>query len=163
MDASGGGHGKDLDRMNDALRLWYAAFSELGRQFGVQHGMHGSDAAALVHITNAEDQGAPLTQAQLARRVGLTTPATSSLLNRLERAGHVERQRDRADRRVVTLRSTPEMHDRIRAFFQDVAHDVDEVATGYSPASIALFTQLLSAMTEVLQRHLDEKTTGRRD
>ncbi|NAZ75142.1 MarR family transcriptional regulator [Kineococcus sp. T13] len=76
----------------------------------VHHGMHGTDASALVHIVGAEERGEPLTQAELSRLVGLTTGATSSLLNRLEAVGHVERRRDRADRRVVTLRSTASMH-----------------------------------------------------
>ncbi|MET1005464.1 MAG: MarR family transcriptional regulator, partial [Propionibacteriaceae bacterium] len=107
-----------VEQMNEALRAWYAAFSDLSRQFALHLRMHSSDAAALVQIATAEDRGAPLTQTQLARRIGLTTPATSSLLTRLENAGHIERHRSRADRRIVTLKSTQAMHDEIHRFFR---------------------------------------------
>jgi MarR family transcriptional regulator, organic hydroperoxide resistance regulator len=152
----------ELVRMNEALRQWYAAFAQLEREFAIHQGLHGSDAAALVHITDAEDRGAPLSQAQLARRVGLTTPATSSLLNRLEHAGHVERHRSNDDRRVVTLRSTAAVHAEIERFFEDVGADVDRVAASHPPGSVPATTALLADITQVLQRHLGELESRRR-
>lgn len=149
---------EEREQMNEALRSWYAAFSDLGRQFALHLGMHSSDAAALVQITSAEDQGAPLTQTQLARRIGLTTPATSSLLNRLEGAGHIERHRNSTDRRVVTVRSTQVMHDEVHEFFRAVGEDVDEVVSMRPREVITEFTHLVTAMTTVLNHHLDEMT-----
>jgi DNA-binding MarR family transcriptional regulator len=151
-----------VERLNEAMRAWYVSFSELGRQFGLHLGMHSSDAAALVHIATAEDGGTPLTQSQLARRLGLTTPATSSLLNRLEDAGYVERHRNRTDRRVVTLRSTPGVHEEIDTFFRSVGQEVDQLIATRPDDQIAAFTRLLVDMTGVLNHHLDEKTTPQR-
>jgi DNA-binding MarR family transcriptional regulator len=139
--------------MNEALRSWHTAFSELGRQFAAHLGVHSSDAAALMQITAAEDRGAPLTQTQLAKRIGLTTPATSSLLNRLEDGGHIERHRSRADRRVVTLRSTRAMHDEVHRYFRVVGNDIDLAAAEYSDDTIDRLTSLITDMTKVLDRY----------
>lgn len=153
--------GDQTERMNEALRAWYAAFSDLGRQFSLHLGMHGSDAAALVEITTAEDQDAPLTQTQLARRIGLTAPATSTLLSRLEDAGHIERHRSRTDRRVVTLRSTPTMHDEVHRFFRSIGDDVDALTGAYPADTLSGFTGLITDMTAVMNQHLSRLTSDR--
>lgn len=137
-----------------ALRGWGALFGEMGRQFGVHAGMHGTDASALVHIINAEQHDRPLTQSELCRRIGLSSGATSSLLNRLESAGHVERRRDQADRRVVTLRSSPAVHEEVDNFFRAVADDLDKVIRAHLESDLREFTQILEEMSDSLERHL---------
>jgi hypothetical protein len=67
----------------------------------------GSDATALGQITWAAESGTPLSPAQLSRLLGMTTGATTILLNRLETAGHIRRSRESTDRRRVTLRPAP--------------------------------------------------------
>ena len=145
-------------RTVEVLRAWYRSFGELGRRFGTHLGMHTSDAAALVQITGAEERGTPLTQSQLSRRIGLTTPATSSLLNRLETAGHVTRTRDSADRRVVTVRSTPAVHEEVQDFFADVGRELDEIVSSYPPETVRAFEEMIGSMTAVLDRHADQRS-----
>jgi DNA-binding MarR family transcriptional regulator len=48
----------------------------------------------------------PLTMGELARRVGVTEKTITGLVDRLEAAGYLERERDREDRRVVRARLT---------------------------------------------------------
>ncbi|MFD0599520.1 MarR family transcriptional regulator [Catellatospora coxensis] len=45
----------------------------------------------------------PHHRGELAARLGLGAPATTSLIDRLQDAGHVERIRDPRDRRRITL------------------------------------------------------------
>ena len=144
-----------VERLNEALRLWSATFNDLGRQFGLHLHMHGTDASALLQITTAENRGKPLTQTQLARRVGLSTTATSTLLNRLESAGHIERIRSQKDRRVVTLRSTPRVHDDVQQFFQQVGEGLDRIASAHPVEELVSFTELLTGMTAELEHHLE--------
>lgn len=54
------------------------------------------------------DRFGEITAGQLAEEVGLTTGAATAMVDRLERAGLLERTRDRADRRKVLIRLTPE-------------------------------------------------------
>jgi len=48
----------------------------------------------------------PLTMGELSRRVGVTEKTGTGLVDRLEQEGHVARERDDADRRVVRARLT---------------------------------------------------------
>jgi DNA-binding MarR family transcriptional regulator len=125
------------DRLLAALRAHGTVFAELGRLFGDRTGLHTTDANALVEILSAQDRGAPLTQAALGNRVGLTAGATSSLLNRLEKAGHVIRVRDSVDRRVVTLRAADGVDEMVDRFFAPLVARVDAMMTGHSPEALA--------------------------
>lgn len=48
----------------------------------------------------------PLTMGELARRVAVTEKTVTGIVDRLERDGHLARERDAADRRVVRARLT---------------------------------------------------------
>jgi DNA-binding MarR family transcriptional regulator len=48
----------------------------------------------------------PLTMGELARRVAVTEKTVTGIVDRLERDGHLARERDRADRRVIRTRLT---------------------------------------------------------
>lgn len=48
----------------------------------------------------------PLTMGELARRVAVTEKTVTGLADRLERDGHLARERDPADRRIVRVRVT---------------------------------------------------------
>jgi DNA-binding MarR family transcriptional regulator len=49
----------------------------------------------------------PLTMGELARRVGVTEKTITGIVDRLELAAYLERERDREDRRVVRAKLTP--------------------------------------------------------
>ena len=148
--------GTQRDRLLGALREHGTAFAELGRHFGTRMGLHTTDANALVEILSAEDRGTPLTQADLSRRVGLTPGATSSLLNRLEKAGHVTRVRDNADRRVVTLRVTEGIDEMLGHFFHPLVDRIDTMLEGYSPEELAHVERFLSEYVATMNRYVGE-------
>lgn len=50
----------------------------------------------------------PLTMGELARRVAVTEKTVTGIVDRLERDGHLVRERDAGDRRVVRTRLTPQ-------------------------------------------------------
>ncbi|WP_433431483.1 MarR family winged helix-turn-helix transcriptional regulator [Nonomuraea sp. CA-141351] len=65
-------------------------------------GLNATDYYAL----NLLDLAGPLTSGELAVRTGLTTGATTRLIDRLEGSGYVRRAPDPADRRKVMVEST---------------------------------------------------------
>ena len=152
-DEAGGPEGQ-RDRLLEGLRAHGMAFAELGRHFGARMGLHTTDAQALVEILSAEDRGAPLTQAGLSQRVGLTPGATSSLLNRLEEAGHVTRTRDSADRRVVTLRATAGVEGMLDRFFDPLVDQADAMMKNYSPQALAEVERFLTDFVALMDRHI---------
>jgi MarR family transcriptional regulator, organic hydroperoxide resistance regulator len=134
------------------LRAFGAADSRLGREFAKQQHMHPTDAAAIVEILDAESRDAVLTPARLADRIGLTAGATSSVVNRLEAAGHVVRTRDHRDRRVVELHSTPRVHEDAAAFFSPVSAALDEALAGCTPDELDALVRTLTVLNDVVQR-----------
>ena len=154
--AASSGTDEQRDRLLVALREHGMAFAEFGRNFGARMGLHATDANAVVEILSAEERGTPLTQAGLAHRVGLTPGATSSLLNRLEKAGHVTRARDSADRRIVTLRATDGVDALLDRFFDPLVERVDEMMKDYSPEALAQAERFITDYVATMNRYLED-------
>ncbi len=117
--------GAHRERLLLGLRAFAGAYTELTRSFATWLGLHATDALALVEILTAEDGGVPLSPARLAERVGLSSGATATLVNRLEAAGYVVRSREHTDRRVVTLRAHATIAGPAREFFTPLAQRFD--------------------------------------
>ncbi|PZE76289.1 MarR family transcriptional regulator [Curtobacterium sp. MCBD17_019] len=98
------------------LRDWAVGFTELNQHLSTWMRLPTSDANALGNIIWADEAGTPLSPAELSRQIGMTSGATTVLLNRLEAAGHIVRSREGSDRRRVTLRPVREAREQARAF-----------------------------------------------
>ncbi|MCO8274950.1 MarR family transcriptional regulator [Actinoplanes sp. TRM 88003] len=147
------------DRLVAALHEHGMAYGELGRRFGAAIGLHVTDAIALVEILSAHERGVPLTQSALARRVGLTPGAMSSLINRLEGAGRIRRVRDTADRRVVTLHAGDNVDAPLERFFTPLADRMAEVMNRYPPEALAEFTRLLTDVCQTMDAYAEQLDT----
>lgn len=136
------------------LHAFGAADSALGRQFARQQQMHPTDAAAIVEILDAEQRSEFITPARLGERIGLTAGATSTLVNRLEGAGHVVRTRGHADRRLVGLHTTPQVHVDADAFFAPIGSALAAALAEYTPEEIDSFESILRRLTAVVDAEL---------
>ncbi len=142
------------DRVNDALRAYGATYAQLAREFAAREGLHSTDATALIEILAAEERGAPLSPARLSDRIGLTFGATSTLLNRLEAAGHIARSRVHADRRIVTLHSTPGIQVIADAFFEPLGEKIGAVMAGRSTQFLDEFARLLDDLRQTMEAYI---------
>ena len=129
------------------LRDWAVGFAELNQHLAAWMRLPGSDANALGQIIWADEQDTPLSPAQLGRQIGMTSGATTVLLNRLEAAGHIRRSREDADRRRVTLRPTPEARERAREFLAFAGGEVATTLRSTTPDELATVMAFLSRMT----------------
>jgi DNA-binding MarR family transcriptional regulator len=91
----------ELVRVN---RAYQAAVEKMDEAFCHMLGVNRTDGRCLDII----DQRPGLTAGELAQAVGLTAGAVTTVLDRLEARGFVERRRDPNDRRRVTVELTPE-------------------------------------------------------
>ena len=93
----------------------------------ILHGQAAAEAAGLgatdFYALNLLGALGPLTAGELAHRTGLTSGATTRLIDRLEHGGHVHRVADPADRRRV----------RIKLSADRAARNADTVETGATP------------------------------
>lgn len=94
-------------------------------------------------------QDGPLPMGELARRVGVTEKTITGIVDRLEREGYAQRERDPADRRVVHARLTPrgkETADRIH---------------GQAHENLSTFLSLLDPEERTALLRIFEKLVGR--
>jgi DNA-binding MarR family transcriptional regulator len=101
------------------------------------------------------DRRGRLAATELAREAGLTTGATTALIDRLEAAGYVKRVRDERDRRRVYVTLTGAARQAIAAIWGPLGQEGMEVAERYSAEELALIVEYLRTSREVLRRHLD--------
>jgi DNA-binding MarR family transcriptional regulator len=81
---------------------------------------------------------------RLAAATGLTSGATTALIDRLERAGYVERFDDPADRRRVLVRIRKGSIDEIAKVYGPMQKRMFALWSGYSEAELAVIEDFLS-------------------
>ena len=69
----------------------------------------------------------PLTMGELARRLGVSEKAITGVVDRLEREGHLKRERDAHDRRVVRTRLTRKGLGVSKKLSQNVTHHLSDL------------------------------------
>jgi DNA-binding MarR family transcriptional regulator len=96
-----------------------------------------------------------MTAGRLAELTGLTTGAITGVVDRLERAGFVRRERDESDRRKVFIAPVPERAREIERFYTLMQRAMEKQAAGYTDAELKL---LLRYATESYQSTLTATT-----
>jgi DNA-binding MarR family transcriptional regulator len=147
------------------LRDWAVSFAELNQHLAAWMGLPGSDANALGHIVWAAEENHPLSPADLSRQIGMTSGATTVLLNRLETAGHIRRSREHTDRRRVTLRPEPGAREQARAFLAVAGTEIAEVLQDTSVDElrrVIAFLVRIGAASADASKRLQSRTAGSR-
>lgn len=86
----------------------------------------------------------PLTAGEIAERTGLTTASVTSLIDRLERKGFVQRVRDTTDRRRVIVEPNETRLAELRQVFGSVQGAFTDLFDVYSDEQLATITDYLS-------------------
>jgi DNA-binding MarR family transcriptional regulator len=96
-----------------------------------------------------------MTAGELARVTGLTTASITGVVDRLEEAGFVRRERDPRDRRRVVIRLVLETALRdVASVFLPMMRDWQQMAARYSDEELRLIVDFYDRMEEVLREHL---------
>jgi DNA-binding MarR family transcriptional regulator len=94
-----------LDELSVVSRRYMASYALFNQAVADHLGLHPTDLQCLNLLTL---EGAPVTTGRIAELTGLTTGSATRLVDRLERAGYVLRERDAEDRRRVRVATVPE-------------------------------------------------------
>src|SRR5215475_6605631 len=97
-----------------------------------------------------------MTAGELARATGLTTASITGVVDRLEEAGYVTRERDPHDRRRVVVKLVVDraMHD-VANLFLPMMRAWREMAARYSDDELRLMVDYYARVEQVLREHLD--------
>jgi len=137
-------------RVLEALRGYAVRYQESAHAFARFMRLPTSDGTALGEILWAERSGLPMTAARLRTRLGMTSGATTALVDRLQARGLVERSRESDDRRIVTLRTTDEVRARSAGFHGPAARELEVAMGEHDDATLAVVRGFLERLTEVL-------------
>lgn len=118
---------------------------QIGRRIGESLGVNITDMAALEHLLN---NGA-MTPGQLAAHLKVTTAAATQIVDRLERAGHVARERRANDRRKICIMPVPASLDRAFERLAPMIDGLDGVIAGLSPAERQVIERFLDQVVDV--------------
>lgn len=136
-------------RLLSALRRLTGAFTAMGYRFGELHGLSRSDAAALIVVTEATEQGASIGTVELARRVGITAPSATVLVDRLIAAGLLTRQPDIHDGRRVVLTLTAAARASGRDHFGSLNNALLQMLNNHTPHDLRAATAMIEHAAEI--------------
>jgi DNA-binding MarR family transcriptional regulator len=111
----------------------------LSRRMQLSH----TDLSAMAHLSFAPEHLGP---GELSGRLGISPAAATQLVDRLERAGHLERRRDAVDRRRVQLVPTASALQEVGTLLQPLLSGLDAAVRGYTAEERATVTRYLTAV-----------------
>lgn len=149
-----------------AVRALISASQDLTVRMARRMDMNVSDMRAILLLS----ESGPTGSAELARRLGISSAATTVLVDRLERAGHLTRVRDAGDRRRVSVSVTVAAREALTHAWLPAIRELDEVCRSFPESGQAFARDLLGRLTAAMARGGDQVRTagdgdgaGRRD
>jgi DNA-binding MarR family transcriptional regulator len=128
------------------LRALVVDLHLLGAEFARVNGLHPTDVRALICLLDAGRDGQTATPTRLGEQLHLNSASVTALIDRLERAGHVERRRDEADRRRVLVEVTPAATELGWSFFGPLIGGATAALDSYTSTELAAVERFLEDM-----------------
>jgi DNA-binding MarR family transcriptional regulator len=97
-----------------------------------------------------------VTAGRLAELTGLTTGAITGLVDRMEKAGFVRRERDEEDRRKVYIAIVPEALGRVGRYYEPLQKAVTKDWEGYTDDELKLLVRFLTQGYDTMIGVLDD-------
>jgi DNA-binding MarR family transcriptional regulator len=113
-------------------------------------GLHSTDLECLDLLLLA----GPTTAGKLAEHTGLTSGATTAVIDRLERGGFVKRRRDADDRRRVLVEIVPSRIERITPLYASLQERVTQLNRTYTDRELTAVVDYMAAALEAGAEHV---------
>ena len=95
----------------------------------------------------------PKSAGQVSEATGLSSAATTTLIDRLEQKGFVQRVRDPGDRRRVLVELSPEGAERVGRYYGPMVREGSELLRNLSAEQIEVMRDWLVKARELTDRH----------
>ena len=145
---------RNMRGLNNELELYVAAA-------GREQEMGRTDLIGLSVVMDEETEGNPVTPGRLSSALHLSAPATSAMLDRLERLGHVQRSPHATDRRSVVVEVTDQARAVGAAMFGRLAQHYAPVLADYDEDQLALIAGFLGRTAEATRAAREDIASDR--
>ena len=113
-----------------------------------------------LHVTDAEcidflQEMGPSTAGDLAKATRLTTGAITNVIDRLEKAGFVNRSPDPKDRRKVIVSFIPKKHTPAKVRYHALAGRVQNLFSGYTDRQLKFLIRHTHELTGIYQSQIN--------
>jgi DNA-binding MarR family transcriptional regulator len=129
-----------IEALSRELRLMSSFDALFSQAVAERIGMHSTDIETmeLLNILG------PMTAGELSGRTGLSSGATTRLIDRLEHAGLVRRRPDATDRRRVIIEPAYENLDQLGVLFYPMADGIAKILSSYSAEQLDAFLEFIA-------------------
>jgi DNA-binding MarR family transcriptional regulator len=135
----------DPSRVEMAVRALIARAILFNHQIAQRLGLGASD-GQFMHLLQVRG---PLTPGQLAELSGLTTGTVTGVIDRLENAGFVRRERDTSDRRKVLVKLDDQrLWQQMAPLYAGQAESLAKVAGRYDAEQLEVIADFLERLVE---------------
>lgn len=93
---------------------------------------------------------------ELARHTGLTSGATTAMLDRLEKAGFIERRPNPDDRRGTWIVPSPAGAERAASWFESARQAQDELISSYSENELEIIVNIFERFTKLWEQEREK-------
>ncbi|WP_223585885.1 MarR family winged helix-turn-helix transcriptional regulator [Microbacterium sp. OVT16B] len=133
------------------MQKYQAAVDDFDRQMARLLGVNGTDLRCLEVLIGAREE---ITPRIIADRLGLTTGSVTTMLDRLERAGYVQRTPHPEDRRKVVVEATDAARRRTWEMIGPLVEEsTDAVTRDFTDAELDAVERFLTRATALQERH----------
>ncbi|GAA0572721.1 MarR family transcriptional regulator [Paractinoplanes ferrugineus] len=139
-----------------ALRDLRNELSILNRQVSARIAVKDGDLDCLDLIT----RHGPLSPSGLARLAGVHPATLTGILDRLERAGWVARERDVQDRRAVLVRALPQRSREVFHLYAGMNSALDEICAGYDQSQLEVVADFMRRAADAGKNAAQELADG---
>jgi DNA-binding MarR family transcriptional regulator len=132
--------------LQEIIQLSRAFEAHLGGQLSVNL----TDLAAMEHLITS----GPLGPSELARRLRITPPAVTAVVDRLEDLGHATRVTNPADRRAVVVTPAPASVQKAMSFLMPMIGDIDATLDEFDAEQQAVIAEYLERVVAAYRTHI---------
>jgi DNA-binding MarR family transcriptional regulator len=148
MSTPGEARSEKILRLEREVRLMSSFDALFSQAVGERVGMHSTDIETMDLLNTL----GPMTAGELSQRTGLSSGATTRLIDRLERAGFVRRRHDEVDRRRIIIDVVPENCEALAQCFVPMAEGMLELWESFTDDELDVITEFVRRSNAIVSK-----------
>ena len=138
---------KNLESLLIAGRRIHAAIDAIDYAISEHLGIHRND----LRVLNLLEDG-PLTPRIIGESIGLTSGSVTALIDRLQKAGLVERRPSKTDRRSIEIGITQHRYAEIASLYRQCADSLMRQFNGQKDSQLKVSAEVLSDFAAAMEQ-----------